>query len=125
MLNLGTKNSLSSPGVKPSDDKDEEYDDELLESSRASLYRAMVARATYLSQGRLDIKYATKELCRWMSKPRNKDWRRLTRLGKYLIGRQRYVNNYDYQEEVGKITVWTDTDYAGCRETRKSTSGGL
>ena len=23
------------------------------------------------------------------------------------------------------IDVWTDTDYAGCRETRKSTSGGI
>ena len=26
---------------------------------------------------------------------------------------------------MGKLDVWTDTDYAGCRETRKSTSGGL
>ena len=32
---------------------------------------------------------------------------------------------FKYQEEVKKINVWVDTDYAGCRKTRKSTSGGL
>ena len=32
---------------------------------------------------------------------------------------------FKYQEEVKKIHVWADTDYAGCRRTRKSTSGGL
>ena len=26
---------------------------------------------------------------------------------------------------MSKLSLWTDTDYAGCRETRKSTSGGL
>ena len=59
-----------------------------------------------------------------MSKPRVKDMRKLVRLGKYLIGRERYVLKFDYQGEVKKLDVWTDTDYAGCRETRKSTSGG-
>ena len=32
---------------------------------------------------------------------------------------------FDYQRSINKIHVWTDTDYAGCRDTRKSTSGGL
>ena len=32
---------------------------------------------------------------------------------------------FDYQKEVRHVDVWTDTDYAGCRETRKSTSGGI
>ena len=32
---------------------------------------------------------------------------------------------FNYQDRVSKISVWSDTDYAGCRETRKSTSGGL
>ena len=60
-----------------------------------------------------------------MSKPRKRDWRALVRLGKYLIGRERYIAKFDYQKKVDKIHVWTDTDYAGCRDTRKSTSGGL
>ena len=60
-----------------------------------------------------------------MAKPRKRDWRKLIRFGKYLLGNGRYVCKYDYQDEVRKIDVWTDTDYAGCRETRKSTSGGV
>ncbi len=30
-----------------------------------------------------------------------------------------------YQENHGEINVWVDSDFAGCRRTRKSTSGGL
>jgi len=35
------------------------------------------------------------------------------------------VNRFDYQRRVEKLTIWGDTDFAGCRETRKSTTGGL
>jgi hypothetical protein len=125
MMGVRDKSSVVTPGVKPCDDKEEDGDDEQVEESKVTRYRAVVARGNYLSQDRLDIKYAIKELCRWMGKPRNKDWRKLIRLTKYLVGRERYINEYKYQDEVGKLDVWTDTDYAGCRETRKSTSGGL
>ena len=30
-----------------------------------------------------------------------------------------------YQSCDGIVDVWTDTDYAGCQDTRKSTSGGV
>lgn len=39
----------------------------------ATLYRAVVARATYLSQDRSDIRYAVTELCRSMSEPTERD----------------------------------------------------
>ena len=32
---------------------------------------------------------------------------------------------FAYQEGDGVVTVWSDTDFAGCRKTRKSTSGGV
>ena len=32
---------------------------------------------------------------------------------------------FRYQDEVKKMHVWVDTDYAGCRKTRRSTSGGI
>ncbi len=49
----------------------------------------------------------------------------MKRLGRYLLGKERYVVKFEYQEWEGKLSVWTDTDYAGCLRTRKSTSGGL
>ena len=32
---------------------------------------------------------------------------------------------FKYQEEVKETRVWVDADYAGCKKTRKSTSGGV
>ena len=78
-----------------------------------------------MAQDRTDIQYAVKELSRSMSKPTEGDWGALKRLGRYLVGKTRMIVLFKYQEEVKKIYVWADTDYAGCRKTRKSTSGGL
>jgi len=46
-------------------------------------------------------------------------------LGRYLKGKERVVIEFGYQKCNWEIDVWTDTDYAGCRQTRKSTSGGI
>ena len=65
-----------------------------------------------------------------MSKPRVRDFDALVRLGKYLKGKTRYVQLFEYQDNTSKysnkyINVWVDTDFAGCPEIRKSTSGGF
>ena len=39
--------------------------------------------------------------------------------------RERAVSKYKYQQAYKHIEAWVDTDYAGCRKTRKSTSGGI
>ena len=69
-------------------------------------------------------------ICRKMSKPRRRDWDKLVRLAKYLKGKERYVQSYRYQKSTAKdsnkfVNVWVDTDWAGCPETRRSTSGGI
>ena len=43
--------------------------DGLLNSEADTLYRALSARANYLSQDRLDIRYSTKELCGDLGQP--------------------------------------------------------
>ena len=60
-----------------------------------------------------------------MAKPRNKDLRQLIHLGRYLIGKPRIVTQYAYQKDFKIMDVWSDTDHAGCLETRKSTTGGI
>ena len=96
-----------------------------LDDRNATKYRAIVARGNYLSQDRSDIQFATKELSRAMARPTNGDWKKLKRLGRYLKGRPRAVTEFKYQQNEGRLVVWTDTDFAGCRKTRKSTSGGV
>ena len=113
---------VSTPGVKPKANTKEEKE---LNPSQATQFRAMVARANYLAQDRPDIQFATKELCREMSKPRERSWNSLKRLGRYLQANPRYVQEFKRQGKQTHITAWVDTDYAGCLRTRKSTSGGL
>ena len=45
------------------------------------------------------------------------------RLCRYLVGLPRMVFRYQWQS-AETIDVYTDTDFAGCPRTRKSTSGG-
>ena len=78
-----------------------------------------------MAQDRSDVQFAVKELCRAMSEPSQADWLALKRLARYLISRKRVVIHYKYQHMPDNIDVWTDTDYAGCRVSRKSTSGGI
>ena len=60
-----------------------------------------------------------------MSKPRQVDWKQLMLFGRYLRGKMRVITQYKYQKNFKIIDVWTDTDHAGCLETRKSTTGGI
>ena len=66
--------------------------DEEMRPEDATRCRAIAARAMYLSQDRSDVQFASKELARRMAKPKNEDWHALKRLGRYLIGRIRYVS---------------------------------
>ena len=96
-----------------------------LATDKASMFRALVARANYLSQDRGDIKYAVKELSRRMAKPRVKDIEQMKKLARYLKGNPRVIQVFKPQPMPKRINIWSDSDYAGCLETRKSTSGGV
>ena len=60
-----------------------------------------------------------------MSKPEEQDWRSAKRLARYLKDSKRMVIEYKFQKLPEKVVVWSDTDFAGCKRTRRSTSGGV
>ena len=111
---------MAAPGKKEGN-----IDDTLLEPKEASKYRAMAARRNYLGQDRSDIQFAVKELSIGMSNPTKGGWSKLKRLARYLIDKTRVVTTYEYQEELTRITIYSDSDFAGCNRTRKSMPGGL
>ena len=104
--------------------KEEEESSEALTGMEITRFRSGAARANYLSMGRADLSYATKELCRRMSAPRQIAWMALVRLIKYLKAEPRLVYKYAWQQGHG-LDVYADTDFAGCLQTRRSTPGGL
>eukprot|EP00972_Heterocapsa_arctica_P098882 14591264-Heterocapsa_arctica.AAC.1 len=60
-----------------------------------------------------------------MAVPRRCDWQKVKRLARYPTGVLRMVQKFDWQETPYTIIAIVDTDFAGCLETRKSTSGGV
>ena len=73
-----TMSTLSHPG---GDEKviEEEEKSEELQGKEATRFRAVAARANYLSADRPDVQYAVKEVCRRMAKPVKSDWQKLMR----------------------------------------------
>ena len=74
-------------------------------------YRALVARANYLSMDRPGIGFASKECCRKMVEPSTLDWAALARLVRYLSGRRRLVYKFPWQDPGvgGSAPTWIRT----------------
>jgi len=105
--------------------EEEAGDDELLEAEEAKPYRRGAATLNYLGQDCPDISFGTKEACRGMAVPTRGDYRRLKRVVRFVLGRKEVVWRYEWQEEGVGWKVYTDSDWAGCLKSRKSTSGGV
>ena len=82
-------------------------------------------RANYIALDRADIQHAVKELCRSMSDPDEASYNKIVRLGRSLLGNPRAVSRFLYQEPIATQHVYTDANWAGCKSSRKSTSGGV
>ena len=122
-LELKGANGVTTPGEHESRSKEEENNEEL-EPGEATRYRSIAARANYLAADRPDLMYAVKELCRGMAVPTRGHWLKLKRLGRYLLENGRTVIRYDWQGHEHEVTGYSDSDWAGCRKTGRSTSGG-
>ena len=100
----------------------------VLGPEEATNFRALSARSNFLAQDRGDIQYSTKELCREFAVPNRNSYNRLKRTVRYLVGVPRLVHVYKWGtgiEDDDAFDVFVDTDFAGCKETRRSTSGGV
>eukprot|EP00973_Karenia_brevis_P082035 11374093-Karenia_brevis.AAC.1 len=60
-----------------------------------------------------------------MANPKVVSWRALKRVARYLVGVERVVWKFKWQEEVKFSRVLSDRDLGGDVRDRKSTSGGV
>ena len=102
----------------------DDADSTLLEGSEATTFRSMAARAIFLALDRADIQFAVKEIARRMARPRWGDWALLKRFARYLVTAPRCVTHFAWQHPQPIVDVLVDADWAGCKETSRSTSGG-
>ncbi len=117
-------NILKVSGQAADGGEDDQEGSPLLSSSEASRYRALAARANYLALDRPDVQFAVKEIARRMAKPCEADWILLKRLARYLVGAPRAVLHFEWQSMPKGFDTYVDGDWAGCKKTCRSTSGG-
>ena len=103
---------------------EEDEEDEELQGDEATSFRALAARLNYLAQDCADIQFPAKEICREMSRPTAGSFRRVKVLARFMLKRLAVVVTFRWQPEGSPIELFTDSDWAGCRRTRRSTSGG-
>ncbi|GKA11183.1 retrovirus-related pol polyprotein from transposon TNT 1-94 [Tanacetum coccineum] len=87
-------------------------------------YRSMVGALMYLIASRPDIVHATCYCARYQARPTKKHLKEFKRIFWYLMNT---INmGLWYLKDTGfELTAFLDSDYAGCLDSRKSTSGGI
>lgn len=87
-----------------------------------SLYRSLVGALLYVAvHARPDIAISASILGRRVSCPTQTDWTAAKRVVRYLLGTKHWKLSYDGR--TGDLLGFTDADWAGDVESRKSTSG--
>ena len=124
LLELGLETSKGAHCVHV-DHKVEEGDEVALSREETSRFRSIAARCNFLAADRLDIQFVCKEICRRMSAPTLGDWKLVKKLVRYLAAHRRKVLHFRVQAPPQHLDVVVDSDYAGCRRTRRSTNGGM
>nr|GEZ69294.1 uncharacterized mitochondrial protein AtMg00810-like [Tanacetum cinerariifolium] len=87
-------------------------------------YRSKIGSLMYLTSSRPDIVQAICFCARYQSGPTEKHLKEVKRIFRYLRGTVN-MGLWDPKGSSFKLTAFSDTDHAGCIDSRKSTSGGI
>ncbi|KAI3702665.1 hypothetical protein L6452_28413 [Arctium lappa] len=90
--------------------------------SDGSLYRSLSGALQYITITRSDISYAVQQICLFMHAPREPHFQLLKRILRYIKGTlsQGLVIS---PSPSTKLTAYSDADWGGCPDSRRSTSG--
>ena len=88
----------------------------------ASDFRSLAGALQYLTFTRLDISYVVQQICLHMHDPREPHLADLKRILRYVRGTL-HLGLLLRPSTSTDLVVYTDAKWAGCLDTRKSTSG--
>jgi hypothetical protein len=98
---------------------------EQAESTGIDLYRQAVGSLLYLAlMTRPEISYAVRQVSRFVERHDSSHWKAVRRVISYLRGTVNY-GIFFKGSNPGAITGFTDANYAGCPDERRSTSGSV
>ena len=121
--------------VPCSDEAQEISSTHLLPADEAVLYRSLVGSGIYLSQERIEVAFVIKQLAGGMSSPTQGHLQVMKKLVGYLKATKGYYNHLDFPirgkgvhhhyEAKLVLESFTDADWSGNRQTRRSTSSAI
>ncbi|KAI3509338.1 hypothetical protein L1887_24546 [Cichorium endivia] len=85
-------------------------------------YRSMVGGLQYLTLTRPDISFPVNKVCQYLSKPTNVHWEAVKRILRYVKGTLSTGLHFRKSNST-LLSVFTDADWAGCLDYRRSTGG--
>jgi hypothetical protein len=85
-------------------------------------YRSVVGGLQYLTLTRPDISFAVNKVCQFLSQPTDVHWESVKRILRYVKGTLSTGLLFRKSASTG-ISVFTDADWAGCVDDRRSTGG--
>ncbi|KAJ0546658.1 putative RNA-directed DNA polymerase [Helianthus annuus] len=87
-----------------------------------TLYRSLAGALQYLTFTRPDITYAVQQVCMHMHAPCFDHWHALKRILRYVKGTSSFGITLG-PSRATSLVAYTDADWVGCPDTRRSTSG--
>jgi histone deacetylase 1/2 len=94
-------------------------------ASDAPFYRSIVGALQYLTLTRPELQYAVQQVCLHMHAPRDAHWSAVKRILRYICGTMDFGLSLHASPASPStdIVAYSDADWAGCPDTRRSTSG--
>ena len=88
----------------------------------STIFRRLVGSLMYLTTTRPDIMYGVSLISRFMESPKNSHWQAGKRILRYIAGTMNHGILYSTSNDL-QLVGYTDSDFAGNTEDRRSTSG--
>ena len=129
LTEMGLQNCKPAPAPGTSALKTATADHEqALSQEEHAQFRRAVGKLQWMTYTRPDISYATKELARSLQQPTTADQQKLKHLLRYIKGTRHYKQIIRPTAKIPPraipdLNVFVDSDWAGCPQTRRSTSG--
>jgi hypothetical protein len=117
---------LSKNGYDEEPEQEEQRDEEL-SAEECKAFRGLAARLNFMAQDNPLLQFPAKEICKSMAKPKAGDFAKIKKVVRFLkgVGPVKFLYVWQSEQEARDVTVIVDSDWAGCKELRKSTSGGV
>jgi hypothetical protein len=106
----------------PVDTQTKLFEDDRPPVADVTSYRSLTCALQYLTFSRPDIAYAVQQVCLHMHTPQEPHLIALKRIMRYLWGSLDH-NLLLRPSSTSELVVYTDANWAGCPDTRRSTSG--